>query len=142
MSNEHKHTPTQHEHTRAHALSDSHLHTCTHHTHTHTMHPHNAHVHMHSLHTQTHIRTHTPPTHPAPTQVHLRDKPIAAEIDYHQLAVLTGGMSGAQIAGVANTACFLASREGRWGAGGTRMRSCFQVSCLCVWKAGSGVLSG
>jgi hypothetical protein len=29
------------------------------------------------------------------------------------LAAATGGMSGAQIAGVANLACFLASREGR-----------------------------
>ncbi|KAI8462879.1 MAG: P-loop containing nucleoside triphosphate hydrolase protein [Monoraphidium minutum] len=46
-------------------------------------------------------------------KVHLRDKPIAADIDYTRLAVLTGGMSGAQIAGVANSACFLASREGR-----------------------------
>ena len=46
-------------------------------------------------------------------KVHLRDKPLAADIDYNELAVLTGGMSGAQIAGVANAACFLASREGR-----------------------------
>lgn len=33
------------------------------------------------------------------------------------LAAATGGMSGAQIAGVANTACFLASREGRTDVG-------------------------
>ena len=46
-------------------------------------------------------------------QVHLRDKPISSDIDYTRLAVLTGGMSGAQIAGVANAACFIASREGR-----------------------------
>ncbi|KAG2434015.1 hypothetical protein HYH02_012475 [Chlamydomonas schloesseri] len=46
-------------------------------------------------------------------KVHLRDKPVAAEIDYVSLASLMGGMSGAQIAGVANTACFLASRDGR-----------------------------
>lgn len=46
-------------------------------------------------------------------KVHLRDKPIAADIDYHELALLTGGMSGAQIAGVCNIASFLASREGR-----------------------------
>ncbi|KAG2425174.1 hypothetical protein HXX76_013928 [Chlamydomonas incerta] len=46
-------------------------------------------------------------------KVHLRDKPVAAEIDYVTLASLMGGMSGAQIAGVANTACFLASRDGR-----------------------------
>jgi ATP-dependent Zn protease len=45
--------------------------------------------------------------------VHLRDKPIAADIEYSALAALTGGMSGAQLAGVCNTACFLASREGR-----------------------------
>ncbi|GBF88960.1 cell division protein [Raphidocelis subcapitata] len=46
-------------------------------------------------------------------KVHLRDKPIAADLDYPALATLTGGMSGAQIAGVANAACFIASREGR-----------------------------
>ncbi|GFR46161.1 hypothetical protein Agub_g7689 [Astrephomene gubernaculifera] len=46
-------------------------------------------------------------------KVHLRDKPIAADIDYFSLAGLMGGMSGAQIAGVTNSACFLASREGR-----------------------------
>ncbi|KAG2487345.1 hypothetical protein HYH03_014060 [Edaphochlamys debaryana] len=46
-------------------------------------------------------------------KVHLRDKPVSEEIDYVTLASLMGGMSGAQIAGVANTACFLASREGR-----------------------------
>ncbi|KAG2434013.1 hypothetical protein HYH02_012473 [Chlamydomonas schloesseri] len=46
-------------------------------------------------------------------KVHLRDKPVAVEIDYVSLASLMGGMSGAQIAGVANTACFLASRDGR-----------------------------
>ncbi|GLI63674.1 hypothetical protein VaNZ11_006712 [Volvox africanus] len=46
-------------------------------------------------------------------KVHLRDKPVSSDIDYVTLASLMGGMSGAQIAGVANTACFLASREGR-----------------------------
>lgn len=46
-------------------------------------------------------------------KVHLREKPIAADIDYAALAALTGGMSGAQLAGVCNTACFLASRAGR-----------------------------
>lgn len=46
-------------------------------------------------------------------QVHLRDKPVAEGIDYVSLAALMGGMSGAQIAGVANNACYLASREGR-----------------------------
>eukprot|EP00878_Enallax_costatus_P004612 GHUV01004857.1.p1 GENE.GHUV01004857.1~~GHUV01004857.1.p1 ORF type:complete len:341 (+),score=89.46 GHUV01004857.1:225-1247(+) len=46
-------------------------------------------------------------------KVHLREKPIAADIDYSELAMLTGGMSGAQLAGVCNTACFLASRAGR-----------------------------
>lgn len=33
--------------------------------------------------------------------VHLREKPIAADIDYAALAALTGGMSGAQLAGAA-----------------------------------------
>eukprot|EP00775_Hariotina_reticulata_P010429 gene10429-10587_t len=46
-------------------------------------------------------------------KVHLREKPIAPDIDYAALAALTGGMSGAQLAGVCNTACFLASRSGR-----------------------------
>jgi hypothetical protein len=32
-------------------------------------------------------------------KVHLREKPIAADIDYSALAALTGGMSGAQLAG-------------------------------------------
>jgi ATP-dependent Zn protease len=32
-------------------------------------------------------------------KVHLREKPIAADIDYGALAALTGGMSGAQLAG-------------------------------------------
>lgn len=32
-------------------------------------------------------------------KVHLREKPIAADIDYAELATLTGGMSGAQLAG-------------------------------------------
>ncbi len=45
--------------------------------------------------------------------MHLRDKPVAEGIDYVSLAALMGGMSGAQIAGVANNACYLASREGR-----------------------------
>lgn len=31
--------------------------------------------------------------------VHLRDKPVGADIDLHLLAALTGGMSGAQLAG-------------------------------------------
>jgi len=46
-------------------------------------------------------------------KVHLRDKPIAGDIDYKELALMTGGMSGAQLAGVCNTACFIASRAGR-----------------------------
>ncbi|PNG99032.1 ATP-dependent zinc metalloprotease FtsH, partial [Tetrabaena socialis] len=46
-------------------------------------------------------------------KVHLRDKPVSSDIDFVALAGLMGGMSGAQIAGVANTACFIASREGR-----------------------------
>lgn len=46
-------------------------------------------------------------------KVHLRDKPTHDDIDYRQVALLTSGMSGAQVAGVCNTACFLASREGR-----------------------------
>lgn len=32
-------------------------------------------------------------------KVHLREKPIAADIEYAELAMLTGGMSGAQLAG-------------------------------------------
>jgi cell division protease FtsH len=32
-------------------------------------------------------------------KVHLREKPIANDIDYAELATLTGGMSGAQLAG-------------------------------------------
>jgi cell division protease FtsH len=32
-------------------------------------------------------------------KVHLREKPIAADIDYAELATMTGGMSGAQLAG-------------------------------------------
>lgn len=32
-------------------------------------------------------------------KVHLREKPIAGDIDYAELATLTGGMSGAQLAG-------------------------------------------
>ena len=50
-------------------------------------------------------------------KIHLREKPIAADIDYGHMAALTGGMSGAQLAGVCNTACFLASREGRTEVG-------------------------
>lgn len=30
-------------------------------------------------------------------KVHLRDKPIAADVDYKELAALSGGMSGAQV---------------------------------------------
>jgi len=54
-------------------------------------------------------------------QVHLRERPVATEVDYKALAALTGGMSGAQIAGVCNTACFLASREGRSDVGMARL---------------------
>lgn len=64
-----------------------------------------------------HHHHHLLATAPPPTQVHLRDKPISPDLDYTQLAVLTGGMSGAQIAGVANTACFIASRAGRVDVG-------------------------
>lgn len=46
-------------------------------------------------------------------KVHLRDKPIHDDIDYKELALMTSGMSGAQVAGVCNTACFIASRDGR-----------------------------
>ncbi|KAL6745810.1 hypothetical protein V8C86DRAFT_1657986 [Haematococcus lacustris] len=46
-------------------------------------------------------------------KVHLRDKPIAPDIDYRELASLSGGMSGAQVAGMCNAGAFLASREGR-----------------------------
>jgi hypothetical protein len=45
--------------------------------------------------------------------VHLRDKPLAEDIDFKRLGTMTGGMSGAQIAGMCNTASFIASREGR-----------------------------
>lgn len=31
------------------------------------------------------------------TQVHLRDKPIGDDIDYQEVALLTSGMSGAQV---------------------------------------------
>lgn len=46
-------------------------------------------------------------------KVHLRDKPVSSDLNLEYLAMMTGGMSGAQIAGVCNTACFIASREGR-----------------------------
>jgi len=62
------------------------------------------------------------PNPPINHQVHLRDKPISNDIDYNELAVLTGGMSGAQIAGVANAACFIASREGRSEVGQVDLR--------------------
>ncbi|KAF8073094.1 FTSH5 [Scenedesmus sp. PABB004] len=47
-------------------------------------------------------------------KVHLREKPIGPDIDYAALAALTGGMSGAQLAGAARTArraAALASRR-------------------------------
>lgn len=43
----------------------------------------------------THAQTH------AHLQVHLRDKPISPDLDYKELAALTGGMSGAQVRGAA-----------------------------------------
>jgi cell division protease FtsH len=46
-------------------------------------------------------------------QVHLREKPLGEDIDFKKLGSLTGGMSGAQIAGMCNLASFVASREGR-----------------------------
>jgi cell division protease FtsH len=45
-------------------------------------------------------------------KVHLREKPIAADIDYAELATLTGGMSGAQLAGA----------YGAWGWAGRAVR--------------------
>jgi cell division protease FtsH len=45
--------------------------------------------------------------------VHLRDRPLADDVNMIKLSLLTGGLSGAQLAGVCNTACFLATREGR-----------------------------
>lgn len=43
----------------------------------------------------------------------MRGKPAGSDFDPKALALLCGGMSGAQIAGVCNTACFVASRAGR-----------------------------
>ena len=34
---------------------------------------------------------------PPPPQVHLRDKPVSHDIDYKELALMTSGMSGAQV---------------------------------------------
>jgi cell division protease FtsH len=45
--------------------------------------------------------------------VHLRDRPLADDVNMIKLSLMTGGLSGAQLAGVCNTACFLASRDGR-----------------------------
>lgn len=84
-----------------------------------------------------------------PLQVHLRDKPVSADVDYKVLASLTGGMSGAQISGVCNTACFLASREGRTEVGGAAAAHCghfdvvsrvLYLKCACSWPASSAVL--
>jgi len=61
-------------------------------------------------------------------KVHLRDKPIAHDIDYAALAALTGGMSGAQIAGVCNTSSFIASREGRTEITQADMRAAVEQS--------------
>jgi hypothetical protein len=43
----------------------------------------------------------------------LRGKPAAPDLNLEALAAAMGGMSGAQIAGVANSAAYLASRAGR-----------------------------
>jgi cell division protease FtsH len=41
-------------------------------------------------------------------KVHLREKPIAADVDYKAVASLTGGMSGAQVrARVCSIFCFM-----------------------------------
>ncbi|MBI4280450.1 MAG: AAA family ATPase, partial [Armatimonadetes bacterium] len=45
--------------------------------------------------------------------VHLRDKPVAADVDLDVLARQTVGFSGADIASVANEAALLAARRGR-----------------------------
>ncbi|MGA0447993.1 MAG: ATP-dependent zinc metalloprotease FtsH [Candidatus Phytoplasma pyri] len=44
-------------------------------------------------------------------KVHARNKPIVAEIDFHQLAKQTPGMSGAQLAAVLNEASILTVRN-------------------------------
>lgn len=46
-------------------------------------------------------------------KVHARNKPLAADVDFQQLARITGGFSGADIENLLNEAAILAARENR-----------------------------
>ena len=46
-------------------------------------------------------------------KVHVRDKPLAPDVDLLDLAAEMNGFSGAIIANVVNNACLAAAREGR-----------------------------
>jgi len=65
-------------------------------------------------------------------KVHLREKPIAADIDYAELATLTGGMSGAQLAGNRG------GGGGQGGGGGGGGRRGFGGGGGGVWGGGGG----
>jgi cell division protease FtsH len=47
-------------------------------------------------------------------RVHSAGRPLASDVDLHELAATTGGLSGAQLAEVVNEAAVMAARSGAW----------------------------